>query len=49
MVPLAVVDPEDFGEGLGLNNDAVPDGELDRNGLDKLIDTWVEVGLKEGD
>ena len=49
MVPLAVVDPKDFSEGLGRNDDVVPDDEFTGNGFDKLIDAWVEVGLKEGD
>ena len=49
MISLAVVDPKDFSEGIGLNSNVVSDDELDGNGPDKLIDTWVEVGLKEGD
>ena len=48
MVPLAVVDPEDFGEGFGLNDNVVTDDELDGNGFDKLNNAWIKVGLKEG-
>ena len=48
MVPLTVVDPEDFGEGLRLNDNVVTDGELDGNGFDKLINAWMKVGLKKG-
>ena len=48
MVPLTVVDPEDFGEGLGLNDNVVTDDELNGNGFDQLINAWIKVGLKEG-
>ena len=39
MVSLAVVNPEDFSEGLGLDEDVVTDDELDGNGFNELIDT----------
>ena len=39
MVPLSVMDPEDFSERFRLNDDVVADDELDRNGFNELIDT----------
>ena len=41
MVPLTVVDPEDFGEGLRLNDNVVTYDEFDGNGFDELIDTGL--------
>ena len=49
MIPLAVMNPEDFCESFGLDDDVVTDDELDRNGFDEMIDAWMMVGLKEGD
>ena len=49
MVSLAVVNPEDFCESFGLDDDVVADDEFDGNGFDELIDAWMVVGLKEGD
>ena len=48
MVSLAVVDPEDFCEGFGLNDDFVTDDEFDGDSFYESIDTGWIVGLKEG-
>ena len=48
MVSLAVVNPEDFCESFGLDDDVVTDDKFDGNGFDELIDAWMVVGLEEG-
>ena len=47
MVPLSVMDPEDFCERFRLNDDVVPDAKLNGNGLNELVDGWMVFGLKE--
>ena len=42
------MNPEDFCEGLGLDDNVVADDRLNGNGYDKLIDARITVGLKEG-
>ena len=42
------MNPEDFCEGLGLNDNVVTDDEFDGDSFNKLIDTGWRVGLKEG-
>ena len=34
VVPLSVMDPKNLSEGIGLNNNVVPDNEFDRDGFD---------------
>ena len=46
MIPLSVVDPEDFSERFGLNDDVVPDAKLNGNGLDESVDGRRVFGLK---
>ena len=41
------MNPEDFCERLGLDDDVVADDELNGNGFDE-VDAWMVVGLKEG-
>ena len=48
VVPLSVVDPEDFCEGVGLDDNVVPDDEFDGDGSDLLIDGWVRIGSGAG-
>ena len=48
MVSLAIVNPEDFCEGFGLNDDVVTDDKFDGDSFNKLIDAGWMVGLKEG-
>ena len=48
MVSLAIVNPEDFCEGFGLNDDVVTDDEFDGDSFYELIDVGWIVGLKEG-
>ena len=43
------MDPQNFCECLGFNNDVVPDTKLDGDGFDDLVDGWMVFSLKEGD
>ena len=42
------MNPEDFCESLGLDDNVIADDELDGNSFDTLVDAWIKVGLKEG-
>ena len=46
MVPLSVMDPEDFSERFRLNDDVVADAKLNGNGFNELVDGWRVFGLK---
>ena len=48
VVPLSVMDPEDFCEGVRLDDNVVPDDELDGDCSDLLIDGWVRIGSGAG-
>ena len=48
MVPLSVVNPEDFSERFRLDYDVVPDAKLYGNGFDELVNGWKVFGLKKG-
>ncbi len=37
------MDPEDFSEGVRLNDNVVTDDEFDGNGSDALIDGWARI------
>ena len=48
MVPLPVVNPNDFGGCVRLYNDVVSYAELDRDGSDELMNLWELLGLRGG-
>ena len=43
------MDPQDFCERLGFDNDVVPDTKFDGNGFNDLVDGRIVFGLKKGD
>ena len=49
MVPLTIMDPDNFCRCARLNNTVVPDAELDRNGVDDVMNGRVVSRLKERD
>ena len=48
MVPLPVVNPNDFGGCVRLYNDVVSYTELDWDGFNELMDLWELFGLRGG-
>ena len=49
MVPLTIMDPDNFCRCVRLNNNVVPYAELDRNGVDDVMNGRVVSRLKERD
>ena len=49
MVPLTIMDADDFCRCVRLDNNVVPYAELDRNGVDDVMNGRVVSRLKERD
>ena len=46
MMPLAIMDPDNFCRSVGLKGDVVSYAKLDWDGVDNLEDGGIVVGLK---